>query len=340
MRLFSLLATLGLGCLSLLALGCEKEEAVRAYQAPKEPAHVHHDRIEWKIPTDWIEWTGDEQTRTYAGFTIEDTNPPLEMTVTLLPRQAPSAADVTANVNRWQRQLEAPLSSQEQVDQLARKQTFDGREGYVVDLLGPPGPEQKRILGAMAIDGDRVWFFKMMGPVQRLEKHKKEFEDFLTTLKLNGPRKEFKGPLAFNTPPGWTSAGERFMVFLSFLAGAPSDPAEVLVTQLPGTKFGSILENINRWRAQVGLAPVTKVEDQPSSRIQVAGNDAAYFDFSGPGTAEKPNRRLLLAMSVFNNEVWFFKIIGPQQTVASEKKNFEDFLKSLEIAPTAGGADQ
>src|ERR1044072_6072920 len=98
MRLFSLLAAGGLGCLSLLALGCEKQDPIRTYQVPKEPAHVHRDRIEWKAPADWVEGPGDEQTHTYAGFTVKDTPPPLEMTVTTLPREAPQAADVTANV--------------------------------------------------------------------------------------------------------------------------------------------------------------------------------------------------------------------------------------------------
>src|SRR6185436_2203005 len=225
MRLFSLIVAGGLGCLCLLALGCEKEDPIRTYQVAKDPVHVHHDRIEWKAPVDWVEWTGDEETRTYAGFTLEDALPPLEMTVTILGRDAPEAADVAANVNRWQRQLKAPLSSKEQVDQLAKKISLDGREAYTVDLLGPAGDDQKRILGAMAIEGDRVWFFKIMGPSARVEKHKKEFEDFLSTLKLNGPRKEFKGPLAFTTPPGWINAGDRPVVFLTFLAGDTSDPA-------------------------------------------------------------------------------------------------------------------
>ena len=95
MSLFRLAAAGGLGCLCLLALGCEKDEPIRAYQAPKEPAHVHRERIEWKAAPDWIEWTGDEQTQSYAGFTLEESQPPLEMTVTYLPRQAPEAADVT-----------------------------------------------------------------------------------------------------------------------------------------------------------------------------------------------------------------------------------------------------
>jgi hypothetical protein len=330
MRLFSLLAAGGIGCLCLLALGCEKEDPIRAYQAPKEPAHVHRERIEWKAPADWIEWPGDGE-QTYAGFTIEDGQPPLEMTVTTFSRRAPSAADVTANVNRWQRQLGVPLSSKDEVNQLAKPATIDGREGYVVDLLGPAGDGQKRILGAMVVEGDRVWFLKVMGTAARVENHKKEFEDFVSSLKLNGPRKESKDELSWITPKGWENGGDKPMRALTFFTGDMSDPAEVMVTRLGGTKFGELLDNINRWRAQVGLGPVTKVDDQPSERITLAGKPAAYFDFTGPGSEQRPNRRMLLAMSLNNNDVWFFKMIGPQQVVASEKGNFEQFLKSVEI---------
>src|SRR6267142_3194878 len=146
MSLLRLVMAGGAGCLCFLALGCNREEPIKAYQAPKEPAHVHRERIEWKLPVDWIEWPGDGEL-TYAGFTVEDSDPALEMTVTTLSRRdAPSAADVTANVNRWQRQLEMPGSSPEEIAQLAKRVKVDGLEGYVVNLLGPAGDSQKRIL--------------------------------------------------------------------------------------------------------------------------------------------------------------------------------------------------
>jgi hypothetical protein len=187
----------------------------------------------------------------------------------------------------------------------------------------------------MVLEGDRVWFFKVMGAAARIEKHKSEFEQFVSSLKLTGPRKEMKDELAWNTPKGWTFGDERPMRFLTFFAGEQADPAEVIVTKLAGTSFGEILDNINRWRAQVGLAPVTKLEDQPSEPITLAGNPARYFDFNGPGTPEKPNRRMLLVMSVTNGDVWFFKMIGSQQLVESQKKNFDTFLKSVEIVGAA-----
>jgi len=54
MGLLRLMMAGGVGCLCFLALGCNREGPIKAYQAPKEPAHVHRDRIEWKTPADWI----------------------------------------------------------------------------------------------------------------------------------------------------------------------------------------------------------------------------------------------------------------------------------------------
>src|SRR5438045_603519 len=123
----------GVGSLSLLALGCNKEEPIKAYQAPKEPVHVYHDRLEWKTPGQWIEWPGpDEQTH---GFTVEETNPPLELTITALDRQSPGAGDVTANVNRWQRQLGMPATSKAEVRSLVKRIVANERTIFVVNLM-------------------------------------------------------------------------------------------------------------------------------------------------------------------------------------------------------------
>jgi hypothetical protein len=325
----------GVGLVCLLALGCNRDEPIKAYQAPREAAHVHHERLEWKTPANWIEWPGaDEQT--LSGFTVEDGQPPLELTITALPRQSPSAADVTANVNRWQRQLEMPGSSKEEVETLAKKVMVGERPVFVVDLLGPARADQKRILGGMSVEGDRVWFFKLMGAAARVEKHKSEFDQLISSLKFNGPaysgpQRETKGRLSWITPAGWENGGEKAMRELTLFAGDANDPAEVIVTSLGGAKFGDLLDNVNRWRAQVGLTPVSKVEEQPSERMQLAGNPAAYFDMSGPGNADKPNQRMLLVMSVIDGDAWFIKMIGPQKVVASEKSDFEEFLKSIQI---------
>jgi len=332
----------GVGLVCLLALGCNREEPIKAYQAPKEPAHAHHDRLEWKTPGQWIEWPGPDEL-TYSGFTVEEGQPPLEMTISALPRGSPGAADVLANVNRWRRQLGMPGSSREEVRQLVKKVMVDERPVFVVELPGPAGGNQKRTLAAMAVHGDRVWFLKLMGPSTQVEKHRGEFDAFVASLKFNGPRdtipqREMNDGLAWTKPAGWENGGSQdpnpmqvVPRVVTLFAGDPLDPAQVVVTKLGGMSFGSILDNINRWRAQVGLPAVAKEDDQPKQQIQLAGNPAVFFDFSGPGNPDNPNQRMLLVMSMVNDDVWFFKMTGAQQVVESEKGKFDEFLKSVEF---------
>jgi hypothetical protein len=328
----------------LAGLGCEREGEIRAYKTNKEPAHVHRDRLEWVVSGEWVEWPGDEQS--YAGFTLDEGKPALELVISALPREAASAADVVANVNRWQRQMGMAASSGEEVNKLVKQVVVnDDRVVSVVDLKGPSG---NRTLAAMAVEADRVWFFTVKGAAERIEARKKEFEEFIASLKFHGPKdsgRESKGALSHARPAGWVEGPERPMRELTYFAGPEGAVAEVSVTKLGGTTFGDILTNINRWRGQVGLEPVGKAEDQPVEKKEIGGNLAACFDFVGPGErstgsklpvaqGQEPavaQKRMLFVMMAVENDVWFFKMIGPGKTVGEEKGNFEGFVKSVEF---------
>ena len=43
---------------------------------------------------------------------------------------------------------------------------------------------------------------------------------------------------------------------------------------------------------------------------------------------------MLLVMGMIKGNVWFFKMIGPQQVVENQQSNFDEFLKSVQIGPT------
>src|SRR3989440_13047760 len=84
----SMIGGVGLAC--LLALGCNREEPIKAYQAPREPARVHHERLEWKTPGEWIEWPGPDE-QSYGGFLILEGQPPFGLTINALPREGARA---------------------------------------------------------------------------------------------------------------------------------------------------------------------------------------------------------------------------------------------------------
>src|SRR5208283_5896950 len=66
--------------------------------------------------------------------------------------------------------------------------------------------------------------------------------------------------LTWTTPPGWTELPAGEMRVASFkVTGADGKQADVSVIPLPGGAGGDF-SNVNRWRGQVGLAPVSEAE--------------------------------------------------------------------------------
>ena len=107
-------------------------------------------------------------------------------------------------------------------------------------------------------------------------------------------------------------------------AGAVGD---LSVTAFPGD-VGGELANVNRWRGQLGLAPLAATEVEGAvTRLTPHGLSATLVDFSG-GSADKPVR-MLGAIVPFNGATWFFKLTGPVDLVAKEKPAFLAFVQSL-----------
>jgi hypothetical protein len=123
----------------------------------------------------------------------------------------------------------------------------------------------------------------------------------------------------------------------SFLvAGAAGAAADVSVVSFPGTG-GDDLANINRWRNQLGLAPVSAAE--MAGQVQGLTTPAGQFvlaDMAGT-VAEKGDTRILGAWLRQPDRVWFFKMMGPSDLVESQRGVFIAFLQSVGLAGGAAG---
>jgi len=143
--------------------------------------------------------------------------------------------------------------------------------------------------------------------------------------------------LQYKTPAGWQEAPPSEMRAASFrVAGKDGKQADVSVIPLPGLA-GSDLNNVNRWRGQVGLTPVSEAEVaklvQP---LQIAGQPASLYDQAGPNPGSGEKTRILAAITRRDGMAWFFKMTGDDALVAEQKPVFIDFLKSITFpaAPT------
>lgn len=136
--------------------------------------------------------------------------------------------------------------------------------------------------------------------------------------------------LQWTTPAGWQEQAPSSMRVASFKAGTEDGKqADISVIPLSG-EAGGDLSNVNRWRGQVRLSPVTEAElPQLAQAVEVAGQPAQLFNLAGSNTT-------ILAVALLREgTTWFFKMTGTPALVAEQKSAFVEFLKSVRFAVAA-----
>ena len=129
--------------------------------------------------------------------------------------------------------------------------------------------------------------------------------------------------LKWEIPKGWNQVPPSSMRYASFSAGADQDKIDISIVSFPG-EGGSDADNVNRWRQQLQLPPMSaaaiatqvaplKAEETSFATIDIAGASA----------------RTLAAWTRRDGRVWFFKATGPNAAVEKEKANFAKFIESI-----------
>ena len=95
---------------------------------------------------------------------------------------------------------------------------------------------------------------------------------------------------------------------------------------LPGDAGGE-LANVNRWRGQIGLAPIDEGR-LAAARQSVKAHVGAViaYDFTGEGTRRS---RLVVGLIKVGCATWYFKLMGDEKAVGKNKPAFNNLLKGL-----------
>ena len=149
-----------------------------------------------------------------------------------------------------------------------------------------------------------------------------------TALPETAPASPAEAGLAWKVPAGWTALPASGMRFASFKTPAQDGPgAEVSVVVLPGSA-GGVLPNVNRWRGQIGLAPLDEAGLRAEGKsVKSAAGELLTVDFAG--TSGGGPARLTAAILAAGEKTWFFKMTGNEGAVARARPSFLAFLKSL-----------
>ena len=163
--------------------------------------------------------------------------------------------------------------------------------------------------------------------------------------------------VAWTLPEGWTESAEgRPMRLATFIAAAPTpvggtgedpadsaadEPLEVALSAFPDD-VGGPLANLNRWRGQLGLDPVT--QDQLGEHYQpLHGEDrdagaVATIDGRAPHSdLGETDVRMLVAMVPDAGRTWFLKAVGLPQQVEAHRAAFLEFARTLPPTPETLG---
>ena len=141
--------------------------------------------------------------------------------------------------------------------------------------------------------------------------------------------------LVWTAPASWKKKQNSSMRKGSYTVGDDATGADMAITAFPGD-VGGDLANVNRWRGQVGLAPIADSELAAAlTPLEANSLKIQYVDLLG-GTPEQPVR-MLGALVPYDGSTWFFKLTGPAALVAKEKPAYLELLRSVKAgaAPTA-----
>lgn len=137
---------------------------------------------------------------------------------------------------------------------------------------------------------------------------------------------------AWDAPEDWEPIAPTMGQIAAFRLGGHEDAVASL--SLLSGRGGGVLANVNRWRGQLGLDPVTDEAVAALPRRGLLGRDAVFVDVEGAYKGMGPevrieSARLIGAILTLPQATVFVKLIGPVEIVEGERSRFEAFLDSI-----------
>ena len=341
--------------LLLIVLGSCKDDEIRTYKVatdtvPNNPAPVvepdgaaptesephdhaaHSGEVTWQAPADWNpEKAGQFLTAAYA---IPGGG---RVTVSKL---GGDGGGLAANINRWRGQVGLSPLPDNQVSGEPVKIPDSDQEMLLYNLAPENlGEGEDGILAAVLPLTSETWYFKFTASKEVLGKSGGQFMDFLRTIRIAGAPATPSAPpsapegakeIQLTAPNGWTPSKGSAMRAASFgIAGLAGASADVSVVPLPGDS-GSVLENVNRWRSQLQLAPIAS-EDDPA--LGKKSETPAGEIFISQMVSTEPvldGKKAAIGSAILKRPgmTWFFKITGEANLVEANREKFEAFVRS------------
>lgn len=364
------LTCLLLALASATLVGCKREE-IKVYTAPKEDKStgkpmmaainaqqpevpVNAAPVSWTLPKAWKEL--DPTSMRLGNFQIPGQDgKQAEVAIMSFPGTTGSELD---NWNRWRR--EVGLDSTTAADMKSDSVPLGEARAKLYDI---PGAESHNVIAVMMREG-ASWFFKMRGDKDVVAANKAAFLEFLRSIRFEAGQAKPKDVVAakrdphaglnlegkvkqptrlggaeavegqdgpkWNVPATWQAKVAPPMVMKSFGVSGDDGQATVAISKFPGD-VGGAHANVNRWRGQLGLAPV-KADELPkfTTTVDAQAGKATFVDFTGTDNKTGKPARMVAAFIRVGEETWFYKMTGDDALVTKEKPAFTEFVKTVQ----------
>ncbi len=250
---------------------------------------------EWTLPEGWTERKDTEKAGTrFATLIVKGDGDEMAVSVTRLPFPPDRPADGVPLmiVNLWCEQLGLP--EKKQSDLTAKEQPKDAE------------------VQQLEVAGTQVTLVNFLAS-----------ETPASQAPIASP-----GQPKWAVPEGWKeTAGNQF----SLAAFAVSDGKMSIKTTV-SRAGGDLLENLNRWRGQLGLEPWSKDEMTKSAKVlSVDDSDGTLVDFVGTDAKTKKPSCTIGVIVQRSDSAWFFKLTGDVELAQREKAKFEAFVQSVKF---------
>ncbi len=286
--------------------------------------------LAWDVPPGWKELP---PTDIRKGNFIVPGRDRLQCYVSTLPG---AAGGLTANLNRWRKQMglgpmsDAEVAALPRVKLLGVDAPFLAVDGTYTDAGAESGNVGFRMAAVAVERPSGAVFVKMIGPSADVAAETDRFKALCASLRDTGggaadvpPAEDGFDPsaLAWTAPEGWTQGPRKPMRLVTFLPKG-ADGAECYVVVLKGTG-GGLSANVNRWRDELGQAPLSDAAIAKLPIVQVLGRPARLVEIDGGAKATYGVDCELGSWTLF------VKMTGPTEALRAERERFLSFCRSL-----------
>jgi hypothetical protein len=297
--------------------------------------------VKWTTPSDWQQQPARDMVIGSMSVPGKDGKSG-EVSITTFPGDV---GGEQANVGRWQAQVGAPSSASVKGESV----TVGGIEGKLYDISGENG----EIIAASIPREGATWFFKLKGDKETVASAKPAFREFLKSVQFtSGASAETAAPSAapvdphaglgnvaaesagtgpkMDVPSNWKEKAPGPMVVKSYsVTGSQGGEAVVAISTFGGD-VGGKLANVNRWRAQLGQAPVDDAQlNTVAEAFDTQGGSGYMVDLEGTNSKTGQPARLVAIAVPHDGATWFYKLLGDKNTVMESKAAFLKFVKNV-----------